>query len=185
MNVILFTWLLPWCRLLFWRRELGVLGLFRARFHWKIKYQNNFEFKKEKAFSRMLLHFAIGYVRMSFWTNNENTIWRQMIPRLNKLLIFLYLHIEIAVLQHLDAISKAFSWKCLKMSIYKLYISKPTTFLRAHSDHFLQHRISILGFSRFFFYIFADFNCLYLENKTLYKRSLQQIFRPRWNRGGG
>ena len=39
-------------------------------------------------------------------------------------------------------------------------------FLGMQSDHFKEQRTSGSGFSRFFLYIFAYLNCLYLENKT-------------------
>ena len=52
------------------------------------------------------------------------------------------------------------------------------TLLETHKDHFQQHSISGSGFSRFFLCIFADLNCLYLENKKFYEKSLPQILRP-------
>ena len=43
--------------------------------------------------------------------------------------------------------------------------------LGTHRDHSQLHRMSGSGFSRFFLYIFANLYCLYLENKTLFRKS--------------
>ena len=43
--------------------------------------------------------------------------------------------------------------------------------LGTHRDHSQLHRMSGSGFSRFFLYIFANLYCLYLENKTFFRKS--------------
>ena len=43
--------------------------------------------------------------------------------------------------------------------------------LGTNRDYSQLHRTSCSGFSRFFLYIFANLYCLYLENKTLFRKS--------------